>query len=903
MTIWAWLRRLKRRPDDDDLREEIRAHLALAVNEKVADGMDREEARYAALKEFGNVTLTAEETRRVWTPWWLEALHVQASDVRYAVRTLRKNPGFAATVVAVLTLGIGLNAAVFTMLKGIAFSPVAGVDGSARLAVMFAETNAGRPVGVSYPDYRYLREHDRAFTGLFGTALATLNLGRGRSARQVWGEIVTGNYFQVLGVRAAVGRTLLPSDEIAPGRHPVVVLSHGLWRRDFAGDPDIVGKTLEINNHPLTVVGVTDLSFHGTTVVYDVDVYVPLMTAPQLGFRFGSRETTPAGILADRRAAFFYPQGYLRPGSTLASAGAESGALWEALARDRSMGDAALRLRVVPFWQLPGGAPSIVLPTLVVLTAMGLLVLTIVCANIAGLVVVRGLSRRGEIAVRLALGATRTRVVRLLLVENVLLALPGAFLGALLAQELLPVLVGYAERLAAPERVFFNVAVDGLVVGFTVLVACGSALAFGFVPALQSSRVDLVSVINADASPRGAARGRMRAALVVAQVAVSLLLLVGAGLVTRSLEAARRAYPGFDSEQVTSVAVDVRQNGYDQPRGRVFYRDLLEAVRADSAVESATLAAGTPLAFLDTRAEPVTIEGYEPRRGEDLAFMSNAVESDYFRTLRIPMIAGRAFDERDDEHAAPVVMVNQTFAERFWGGAAKAIGRRVRIGEGGWRTVVGVAADVKYFRINEAPRPYFYLPFPQAYRSSMILHTRGRPAVDASTPSRDARLVEEARAHVVALDADLPILYARSLAEQTRGALILFDLAAAMLFVFGVAGMALAALGTYGLVSYTVKQSTHEIGIRMALGASGRSVVLAFLTRGLRLGVLGAALGTAAALGASGLLRNVLFGVSATDAGVFATALTIVFGGVILAIVVPAARAARIDPLTALRHQ
>jgi predicted permease len=896
MSIRAWLGRLqRRRPDDEDLREEISAHLAIAASDKVADGMNRDEARYAALREFGNVTLTAEETRRVWTPWWLEALHVQATDVRYAIRALRKNPLFAITVVIVLTLGIGLNAAVFTMLKGIAFSPIAGADRSARLAVLLSETSAGRPLRLSYPDYQFLRDNDRAFTGLFGSVFARLNLGRGRAARQVWGELVTGNYFQVLGIRAALGRLLVPSDEVAPGRSPVVVLSHGLWRRDFGSDPAIVGRTLEINGQLLTVAGVADPSFHGTTVVYDVELYIPVMMAPQLGFRLGSEQTTPSGILSDRRAAFFFPQGFLRPGTTLANAAAQSDALWATLARERPIADPAARLRVVPFWQTPNGAPSIVLPTLIVLTAMGLLVLAIVCANIAGLVLVRGLSRRGEIAVRLALGATRTRVVRLLLVENLVLALPGAFLGVLLAQQLLPVVVGYAEWLAAPERVFLNVDVDGVVVAFTVLAACGSALVFGFVPALQSSRVDLVSVINADASPRGASRGRLRAALVVAQVAVSLLLLVGAGLVTRSLEAARRADPGFDRDHVASVAVDLRQNGYDEPRGRKFYRELLEAVRTDSGIESATLAAFIPLGFLDTRTDRVTVEGYEPRRDEDMVFMSNTIAPEYFRALRIPLMSGREFEKEDDERGAPVAVVNETFAERFLGGATEAIGRRIRVAQGDWRTVVGVAADVKYSRINEAPRPYFYVPFQQAYRSSMILHTRGAAPPD--------RLAEQARAQVAALDPDLPILYAKPLAEQTRGALILFGLAAAMLFVFGAAGMALVALGTYGLVSYTVRQSTHEIGIRMALGASGRSVVLAFLVRGIRLGIVGAVLGTTAALAASRLLRSVLFGVSATDAAVFATALLLVLGGVVLATVVPAARAARIDPLTALRHQ
>jgi predicted permease len=747
---------------------------------------------------------------------------------------------------------------------------------------------------VSYPDYQYLRDHDRAFTGLFGTSAFKPNLGRGRSSRPVWGELVTGNYFQILGVGAQRGRTLLPTDEIAPGRHPVVVVSDGLWRRDFGADPGIVGKTVEINNYPLTIVGVADPMFHGTTVVYDVEVFVPVMMAPQLGFTFGS-QLTPAAVLSDRRATVFYPQGYLRRGTSVANAAAQADAIWSGFSQDRPLTDASDRLRVVPFWQEPNSAASVLLPTLGVLTAMGLLVLLIACANIAGLVLVRGLSRRGEIAVRMALGAARPRIVRLLILENLVLALPGALLGVLLARRGIPMLVGYAEQLAAPERVFFNIGVDSLVIGFAALVACGSALVFGFVPALQSSRVDLVSVINEDASPRGASRGRLRAGLVVAQVAVSLLLLVGAGLATRSVEAARRANPGFDVSHLTALTVDVKQNAYDESRGRVFYRKLLDAARADPAVESATLAAFTPLGFLDTPPRRVAVEGYEARRGDDLSFMLNAVASDYFRTLRIPLLAGRAFEDRDDERAAPVVVVNATLAQRFFGGAANAIGKRVRVGQEDWRTVIGVAADVKYSRVNEEPRPYLYLPFLQWYRSNMTLHTRGAEPVD--------RLVDRARGYIAALDADLPILNARPMARATRGALLLLDLTATMLFLFGAAGMALAAMGTYGLVSYTVKQRTHEIGIRMALGATGFTVVRDFLGRGLQLGAAGAALGLVAALGVSRLLASLLFGVSATDLVSFAQAVAIVLGGVIAATLVPAWRAARTNPLSALRHQ
>src|SRR5262245_39844686 len=349
-TWFRWLKgRMRRRLDDDDFEDEIRAHLAIAADEKMAEGTDRKSAQLASLKDFGNVTLTTEAARRVWTPWWIDAVHDQLSDVRYAIRALVKHPAFAITVIGVLMLGIGLNAAVFTMLKSLALSPLAGVAGSARLGVLFAETSTGRDVPVSYPDYQYIRDHDRAFSGLFGSTVGTVTLGRGRGARQLFSELVTGNYFQVLGVRAARGRTLLPSDEIAPGRHPVVVISDALWRRDFGSAPDIVGKTLEINNNALTIVGVADPTFHGTIVSYDVELFIPVLTAPQLGYRVGSQETTPSGILGDRRANVFYAHGRLRPGGTMTGAALETEALWAALSRDRPLSDPVQRLRVVPF--------------------------------------------------------------------------------------------------------------------------------------------------------------------------------------------------------------------------------------------------------------------------------------------------------------------------------------------------------------------------------------------------------------------------------------------------------------------------------------------------------------------------------------------------------------------------
>lgn len=888
--LLRWLK--GHRLDEDDFLDEIRAHLAIAAAEKVAQGASRDDARYAALREFGNVTQTKEAARSVWTPRWVEVARDYINDTRYAIRTLRKTPVFAVTVVGVLMLGIGANAAVFTMLKGFALTPIAGVEGSGRLAVIYAMTDTGRKIRLSYPDYKYLRDNDTAFSELFGSIVATVTLGRGRGARQVWGEIVTGNYFQGLGVRAQLGRTFLPSDELAPGRHPIVIMSDGLWRRDFAADPDIIGKTLILNNQLLTVVGVADPAFHGTIVSYDVELFIPVMMAPELGYRFSSQHQTSSEVLSDLRAGVFYPHGFLRPGTSLDQAAAQTNTQWASLAEGRA--DAAKRLYVVPFRDTPSSAPTFILPTLGALSAMSVLVLLISCANLAGLVLVRGVSRRAEIAVRLALGATRSRIMRLLIVENLVLAVPGALLGVALAANGIPLLVDYAEQLAAPDRVFFNIEVDGLVVAFATLVACVSALVFGFVPARQSSRIDLVTVINDDASPRGASRGRLRSALVVAQVGVSMLLLVGAGLTARTVDAARRTNPGFDATDVASIGVDVGQNGYNESRGRVFYTQVLDAIRALPGVESATLALYHPLNLLDTRVQSIAIEGYSPRRDEDLAFMSNIVAPDYFRTLRIGLLAGREFDRRDDGTSDRVVIVNSTLARRFWGGDAAAIGKRIQLADGHWRTVVGVAATVKYLRINEAPRPYFYVPFLQTYRSGMILHTRSSAPMD--------HVLNRTRAVFETIDPDLPLLYAESMARHTGGSLIFYNLAATMLFVFGTAGMLLAALGTYGLVSYAVKQRTHEVGIRMALGATGLSIVRQFLGDGLRLGALGAVLGMVAAFGLGGVLRSVLFGVSATDSVSFARALAVVLSGVVIATLIPAWRAAQTNPLTALRH-
>jgi predicted permease len=877
------------RPDEEDFQDEIRSHLEIATDERVAGGADRDSAQLSSLKDFGNVTLTTEAARSVWVPRWMDWLGDLLRDARHAIRVLAKNPGFSLTVFAVLTFGIGLNATVFTLLKSLALSPLAGIDGSASLAVVLNETKAGRQTPLSYRDYQYVRDHDRAFVGLFGSRNFNVNLRWGNRTESIMGELVTGNYFHELGVRAQLGRTVLPSDDVAPGQHPFVVLSDTLWKGQFASDPDIVGKTVRVNAFPLTVVGVAAPGFHGTIVGFDVEVFVPIMMTPQV-LRSGGID--PQSVLSDRQASFVIVAGRLRPGTTRADASAQMTVLSSQLHRDTALDTVAQELEIVPIWRSPFGAQTYMLPAVMVLSAMGALLLLIVCANTTALVLVRGISRRGEIALRLALGAGRGRVLRLLLVENVVIAVSAALVAIALVPLAVPaVLSGISD--AAPIRLYLNLSVDRLVIAFSVLAACGSVLVFGLLPALRSSGVDLLSVMKDDLSPRGAPRGRVRTGLVVSQVAVSLLLLIGGGLVTRSLDAARRTDPGFDATNVISSSIDVSSNGYDQIRGRAFFAQLLDRLRADPATASVTLARNPPLTLVDQGAQRVTLDGYTPRRDEDLTFLSNIVAPDYFRTLNIRLIAGREFESRDDAAAMPVAIVNETLARRYWGGGTEAIGKRMRVASGEWRTVVGVAPDVKYSRVTEAPRPYVYLPFLQTYQPTMILHARASAGV--------APLIERLRTHVQALDPELPPFETRLLSDQARATLTILEMAADGLFIFGAAGMALAAMGIYGLVSYSVKQSTHEIGIRMVLGARSGEVVWHFLRRGLRLGGIGVIAGTVSALVLTRLLGSVLYGVSATDPVSFAGAVAVVVGVVVVATVIPAWRAARTPPLKALR--
>lgn len=805
-------------------------------------------------------------------------------DLVTSFRTLRRSPGYAATVIAVLALGVSAVAAAFALFNASFLKPLPGVSSPSQLAVLTGRGSGGRSLTVSYPDYRFLRDNTTAFSALMASTPMPFTVGASGGGERVWGELVSGNYFDVLGVTASLGRTISPSDERLPDGEPVAVISDGLWRRTFAADPGVVGRTILVNAHPVTIVGVVAPGFHGSIFPLALDIFIPLTMQPRLG-------TT--NQLSESGTRWLIPIGRLATGSSQAQAAAETELLAARLAADDPVDSVSLRATVVPLWQTPFGGQSFLVPIVGVLGATAFLVLAIVCANLSNLALARGLARRREIAARLALGASRTSVIRLLMLENLLLALPAAGLG-LLASTRLFGLFGNASAPAvtmAPTQ--FDTSIDGVTIGFAVVVAWIGTVAFSAIPALRGTRMSLADVIKG-AGQLSSNKVRLRSALLVAQVAASVLLLVAAGLTLRTVAAARDADLGFDPGETVSIRLDLAPAGYEESRGRTFYEELLDRLRSDSEVEAATLAEFVPLRMIEGRSRQVTVDGYEPARDEDMRIALNSVSSGYFETLRIALLAGRSFERGDTALGAPVVVVNETMARRFWKTPAAAIGRRIRVGDS-WRTVVGVARDVPYLSLNERPTPYFYLPFTQDYRPEMTVHVRA-----ASTGADSA--IARTRAAIRALDPQIPILETQRLDAQARSGTMLYEVSASALSAFGVIAIGLAAVGVYGLMSFAVRQSQHEIGVRLALGASRSAILRRFVGQGMRIGMAGAILGLAMALMTTRLMAAVLYGVNPFDPAALAGATALVLAVALLACVVPSWRAARCNPVRALRH-
>ncbi len=808
-------------------------------------------------------------------------------DLRFGFRMLLKNPGFTTVAALTLALGIGANTAIFSLVNALLLRPLGGVAEPERLVQVGRQySDKSYLSDSSYPDYLDYGEQNTTLSGLALRSPAAIHLSAGQEAERVEGELVSGNFFDVLGVRPAQGRLITPSDEQGANAYQVTVLSHSLWRRRFGGETSVIGKTIKLDGHDFTVVGVASEEFEGTKVGRRCDVWAPLLTL---------RQTDPkrASLFEQRGPSWLEMFGRLKPGVTVEQARAEFGAINERLKqsypRQAGVGlhtdlgrDIEVRRGVRRFFYAPFAAVGIVL--------------LIACANVAGLSLARASARQKEIGVRLALGAGRVRIVRQLLTESLTLALLGGAAGLAIGLWLTEGL-----RRLLPERYLFlsfklDFGVDWRVFGFTLAVAVLTGVLFGLVPALQASKPDLVPTLK-DARPAGLRSGRagLRGALVVTQVALSLTLLVAAGLCVRTLRNARAIDTGYEIERVLTARIDLGKQNYNQAQGQSFHRRLLERLQSLPGVQAAGLAVTLPLndSRWETRIYP---EGEEDRRVQTF---QNIVSPRYLETMNIPLLLGRQFSERDDAQAPPVAVINQALARRLWPNE-NPLGRRLtwKSGPDARQTaeVIGVARDIKGRDLFEAAGPpILYLPLLQNYQPSAVLHLRASVEPE--------QLIAALGREVNALDRNLPVHSIQPLSEHLSATLTPQRLLAGLGAGFGLLALSLSAVGLYGLLAYTVAQRTPEIGVRMALGAQTGAVLRLVVTQGMKLALLGIGFGLTAAFGLTRLLKGLLFGVSALDPLTFVASPLLLIVVALAACYVPARSAVKTDPLAALRHE
>jgi putative ABC transport system permease protein len=811
-------------------------------------------------------------------------------DVRYAARMLAKTPWVTLAVLLSLGLGIGANVTIFSWVRAIMLEPFGGVPDQSRLVFVTGRRHGGIVTGLSHPDFVDLREAANAFDGLVGIgggpgAQVSLDGERdGERAEQITLGVVSGNCFDVLRVRPAIGRGFRAEEDGAPLAHPVVVISHGLWQRRFDGREDVVGRTIRLDTRTFTVVGVAPAEFVGTFPMIVQDAWTPMAMREWAGLG-------PSAALTNRGQRWVSAIGRLKDGESVAQANANVSAIMARLEQAYPDTNRTRTAVAEPAWRTSYGAPGLFRPVLLVLVAVAVIVLLLACANIGNMLLARALQRRREMAIRISIGAGRWRLLRQLLTESLMLAALGGAAGLLCVWWGGQALVSFFPPTGL--QVQLNTSIDGQMLAATALVSLLTALLIGLAPALQATRADVVSTLKDESNTAGGGRrARLRSALVVTQVALTLLLLVPAGLFVRSLRQAQTIWPGFNPDGVLLAYYNASQNGYTPETGLQLHLRALERLGALHGIRSASLAAAMPFAPGGNPLLTAKIDGYVPALNEDMNIRYNIVGPGYFETMEMPLRAGRTFTSADRADSPMVAIVNETMAARYWPGRS-AIGGIIRTTAGTYE-VVGIVPTGKYRQLSEEPLSYFYLPLLQTYRPgvSVLLRTHGNPSLLAPALTSEFQR----------LDADLPLTQIMTMKTFMDWPTLSQRIAGTLLGAFGMLAMSLAAIGLYGVMSFAVSQRTREVGIRMALGARPGDIWRMVIRSGAMLSLIGIAIGLSGALLLMPQMSMLLIGVGPRDILTFAAAAGALALAAVGASVIPAHRASRVDPVIALRH-
>jgi predicted permease len=810
-------------------------------------------------------------------------------DFRYGLRVLLASPGYTAVAVLTLAIGIAANTTVFGWIDALLLHPFPGVRDGGQLATLETVTPSGEFNTTSYRDYRDYRDSLKLVSGLGASLLNAFDAGTDENPRRIWGEFVSGNYFDVLGVKPVRGRFFLPEEYgDKPGAYPVAVISHHLWQDLFASDPGVIGKIIRVNRYELTIIGVAPPEFRGVVPGLSLEMWVPMVMAPQLN---GQGDW----LLSDRGQRQVWITARLKPGVSLGQARAEALACSQRIARENPRDSEGFRASLFPVWQGHFGAQAILLAPLQILMAVGFVLFLIVSANVTNLQLARATTRQKEFSIRLALGAGPGRLARQLLTESLLLAGMGALVGIPLA-----LWAGESLTWLFPSTnlpIGIGLRLNGDILGFTILLCIFTAVVTGLVPALHSLHANVSETLKESgrSATSGAGLHRTRSLLVICELALAFVALTGTGLLARSFQNARAIHPGMDTRNVLFAKYYLATFCRTAEQRTQFCVRLHDRIQSLPGIAGVSYADNVPLDFGQSQRSEIQVEGYAPARGEDMRVSLATVAPGFLDVLRIPLIAGRDFTEQDDRDTAPVMIVSQAFARRFFPGMS-VLGRRIYV-YGRWFTVVGLAKDSKYHNLTEQPTPHFYMPYRQTHGAefwvAFFIRTVGPPQGAAAGIRREAAGVDPGAGATDIVPFE----------EIIAGAVYAQKVAATLLTVIGAISLLLAAVGLYSVMAYAVSQRTNEIGIRLALGAQPRDVLAMVVRQGMILTAAGLTVGLAAALAATRLVSGLLVNVSATDPLVMVLAALFLGLTALLASYLPALRATKVDPITALRCQ